>query len=374
MTSTFANTGKSTLSSVAEDPRWARIVAREKTADGHLWYSVSTTGIYCRPSCPSRIASPKNVQLHDTLASAKATGFRPCKRCNPDGPSIETENAALVAKACRIIEESEEEPSLEVLADAVGRSPSYFHRTFKGATGVTPKDYAAAHRAAKVRQRLASGSSVTEAIYDAGFNSSGRFYEKSTDMLGMTPSQYRAGGVNEEIKFAVGQTYLGAILVASSKKGVAAILFGDDPDTLVRNLQDRFLRAHLVGGDRDYEAFVARVVGFVEAPRIGLNLPLDVRGTAFQQRVWQALQEIPAGATVSYAEIARRIGAPKAVRAVAGACTANNLAVAIPCHRVVRTDGSLSGYAWGVERKRVLLDREASQNLPSPGCANNART
>jgi AraC family transcriptional regulator of adaptative response/methylated-DNA-[protein]-cysteine methyltransferase len=374
MTSTFANTGKSTLSSVAEDPRWARIVAREKTADGHLWYSVSTTGIYCRPSCPSRIASPKNVQLHDTLASAKATGFRLCKRCNPDGPSIETENAALVAKACRIIEESEEEPSLEVLADAVGRSPSYFHRTFKGATGVTPKDYAAAHRAAKVRQRLASGSSVTEAIYDAGFNSSGRFYEKSTDMLGMTPSQYRAGGVNEEIKFAVGQTYLGAILVASSKKGVAAILFGDDPDTLVRNLQDRFLRAHLVGGDRDYEAFVARVVGFVEAPRIGLDLPLDVRGTAFQQRVWQALQEIPAGATVSYAEIARRIGAPKAVRAVAEACTANNLAVAIPCHRVVRTDGSLSGYAWGVERKRVLLDREASQNLPSPGCANNART
>jgi AraC family transcriptional regulator, regulatory protein of adaptative response / methylated-DNA-[protein]-cysteine methyltransferase len=374
MTSTFANTGKSTLSSVAEDPRWSRIVAREKTADGHLWYSVSTTGIYCRPSCPSRIASPKNVQLHDTLASAKATGFRPCKRCNPDGPSIETENAALAAKACKIIEESEEEPSLEVLADAVGRSPSYFHRTFKGATGVTPKDYAAAHRAAKVRQRLASGSSVTEAIYDAGFNSSGRFYEKSTDMLGMTPSQYRAGGVNEEIKFAVGQTYLGAILVASSKKGVAAILFGDDPDTLVRNLQDRFLRAHLVGGDRDYEAFVARVVGFVEAPRIGLNLPLDVRGTAFQQRVWQALQEIPAGATVSYAEIARRIGAPKAVRAVAGACTANNLAVAIPCHRVVRTDGSLSGYAWGVERKRVLLDREASQNLPSPGCANNART
>lgn len=366
MTSTFANTGKSTLSSVAEDPRWSRIVAREKTADGHLWYSVSTTGIYCRPSCPSRIASPKNVQLHDTLASAKATGFRPCKRCNPDGPSIETENAALVAKACRIIEESEEEPSLEVLADAVGRSPSYFHRTFKGATGVTPKDYAAAHRAAKVRQRLASGSSVTEAIYDAGFNSSGRFYEKSTDMLGMTPSQYRAGGVNEEIKFAVGQTYLGAILVASSKKGVAAILFGDDPDTLVRNLQDRFLRAHLVGGDRDYEAFVARVVGFVEAPRIGLDLPLDVRGTAFQQRVWQALQEIPAGATVSYAEIARRIGAPKAVRAVAGACTANNLAVAIPCHRVVRTDGSLSGYAWGVERKRVLLDREASQNLPPP--------
>jgi AraC family transcriptional regulator of adaptative response/methylated-DNA-[protein]-cysteine methyltransferase len=362
MTSTLAEPGNLTLPSVADDPRWARIVARDKTADGHLWYSVYTTGVYCRPSCPSRTANPKNVQLHDTLESAKAAGFRPCKRCNPDGPSIEAENAALVARACRIIEESEEEPSLEVLAAAVGRSPSYFHRVFKAATGVTPKDYAAANRAAKVRQRLASGSSVTEAIYDAGFNSSGRFYEKSTDMLGMTPSQYRTGGANEEIKFAVGQTSLGAILVASSKKGVAAILLGDDPDKLVRNLQDRFARAHLVGADRDYEALVARVVGFVEAPRIGLDLPLDIRGTAFQRRVWQALQEIPVGATVPYAEIARRIGAPTAVRAVAGACAANNLAVAIPCHRVVRSDGSLSGYAWGVERKRVLLDREASQN------------
>src|SRR5689334_1766190 len=362
MSSAFAKPRKSTLPLVADDPRWARIVARDNTADGHMWYSVSTTGVYCRPSCPSRTANPENVQLHDTLESAKATGFRPCKRCNPDGPSIESENAALVARACRIVEESEEEPSLEVLAAAVGRSPSYFHRVFKAATGVTPKDYAAAHRAAKVRQGLASGSSVTEAIYAAGFNSSGRFYEKSTDMLGMTPSQYRTGGANEEIKFAVGQTSLGAILVASSKKGVAAILLGDDPDKLVRNLQDRFARAHLVGADRDYEALVARVVGFVEAPRIGLDLPLEIRGTAFQRRVWQALQEIPVGATVPYAEIARRIGAPTAVRAVAGACAANHLAVAIPCHRVVRSDGSLSGYAWGVERKRELLDREAAQN------------
>jgi AraC family transcriptional regulator of adaptative response/methylated-DNA-[protein]-cysteine methyltransferase len=363
MTSTPREPQKSTLPSVAEDPRWARIVARDKTADGHLWYSVSTTGVYCRPSCPSRIANPKNVQLHDSLASAKATGFRPCRRCNPDGPSLEAENAALAAKACRIIEQSEEEPSLQQLAKAAGRSPSYFHRMFKAATGVTPKDYAAAHRAAKVRQGLTSGCSVTEAIYDAGFNSSGRFYEKSTDMLGMTPSQYRAGGANEEIKFAVGQTSsLGAILVASTKKGVAAILLGDDPEELVRNLQDRFPNARLIGADRDYEGLVAQVVGFVEAPRIGLDLPLDVRGTAFQERVWRALQEIPAGATVSYAEVARRIGVPKSVRAVAAACGANKLAVAIPCHRVIRNDGSLSGYAWGVERKRALLDREASQN------------
>jgi AraC family transcriptional regulator of adaptative response/methylated-DNA-[protein]-cysteine methyltransferase len=247
------------------------------------------------------------------------------------------------------------------LADAIGRSPSYFHRVFKAATGLTPKEYAAAHRARKVRQGLASGNTVTEAIYDAGFNSSGRFYEKSTDMLGMTPSQYRAGGTNEEIKFAVGQTSLGAILVASSRKGVASILLGDDPDELVRNLQDRFPKAHLIGADREYEALVARVVGFVEVPAIGLDLPLDVRGTAFQQRVWQALREIPVGETVSYAEIAHRIGFSNAMRAVAGACAANNLAVAIPCHRVVRKDGSLSGYAWGVRRKRALLDREASQ-------------
>jgi len=345
---------------VANDPRWARILVRDRTADGHLWYSVLTTGVYCRPSCPSRSANPKNVQLHDTIEEAKATGFRPCKRCRPDGLSVDTENVAIVARACRLIEQSEEEQSLTDLAGAVGRSPSYFHRRFKAVTGLTPKDYAAAHRATKVREGLASGNSITEAIYDAGFNSSGRFYEKSTGMLGMTPSQYRAGGANEEIRFAVGETSLGAILVASSKKGVASILLGNDPDELVRDLQDRFPKARLIGADGDYEALVARVVGFIEAPGLGLDLPLDVRGTAFQRRVWQALQEIPIGQTVSYTEIAQRIGSPNAVRAVAGACAANRLAVAIPCHRVVRNDGSPSGYAWGIERKQALISREVA--------------
>jgi AraC family transcriptional regulator, regulatory protein of adaptative response / methylated-DNA-[protein]-cysteine methyltransferase len=346
---------------VADDPRWARVLARDKSADGHFWYSVSTTGVYCRPSCPSRTANPKNVQLHDSLSSATATGFRPCRRCNPDGPSVEAENITLVAKVCRIIEASEEEPSLEELAGAVGLSPGYFHRVFKAATGLTPKSYAAEFRAKKVREGLVSGNSVTETIYDAGFNSSGRFYEKSMGMLGMTPSQYRAGGANEEIRFAVGQSSLGPILVASSKKGVVAILLGDDAEELVHDLQDRFPKARLIGADQDYEAMVARVVGFVEATEIGLDLPLDIRGTAFQQRVWQALQDIPVGATVCYAELAQRIGAPNAVRAVAGACAANKIAVAIPCHRVIRNDGSTSGYAWGVERKRALLDREASR-------------
>jgi len=342
------------------DPRWARVVARDRTADGEFWYSVATTGIYCRPSCPSRGANPENVAFHETLEAARATGFRPCKRCNPDGASLDAENAILLAKACRMIEQSEEPVRLAKLADAAELSPGYFHRLFKATLGITPKDYAAAHRAACVRDRLTKGNSVTEAIYEAGFNSTSRFYEKSTEMLGMTPTRYRKGGANEEIRFAIGQSSFGAILVASSATGVVAILIGDDPDVLARDLQDRFPKADIVGADRDYEALVARVVGFVEAPGLGLELPLDIRGTAFQQRVWRALQAIPAGQKASYADIASRIGMPKAVRAVAGACAANNIAVAIPCHRVVRSDGALSGYAWGVERKRRLLEAEAA--------------
>jgi AraC family transcriptional regulator, regulatory protein of adaptative response / methylated-DNA-[protein]-cysteine methyltransferase len=356
---TIVKNPKTARTLVANDPRWAQVIARNRSADGQFWYSVATTGIYCRPSCPSRVANPKNVQLHDTLEEARATGFRPCKRCNPDGLSLDAENAALVAKACRLIENSEEEPGLNDLASAVERSPSHFHRLFKAATGLTPKDYADAYRATRVREGLMTSNSVTEAIYYAGFNSSGRFYEKSTEMLGMTPTQYRSGGVNEDIRFAVGECSLGTLLVASSKKGIAAILLGGDPDKLVRELQDRFPKARLIGADREYEALVARVVGFIEAPGHGLDLPLDIRGTAFQQRVWRALQDIPVGRTVSYTELARRIGSPKAVRAVAGACAANNIAVAIPCHRVVRNDGSLSGYAWGVERKQALIAREA---------------
>src|SRR3569623_597810 len=309
---------RDTPTATADVPRWARVLARDPAADGTFWYAVATTGIYCRPSCPSRAAKPRNVPLHTTLASAKATGFRPCKRCKPDGPSPTAENLALVARACRIIEESEEPPALSQLASTFGLSPGYFHRLFKAATGLTPKAFAAAGQADRVRERLAQGCSVTETIYDAGFHSSGRFYDRALGMLGMTPSRYRTGGAQEEIRFAVGQSSLGAILVASSDKGVVAVLMGDEPGALVRDLQDRFRQARLLGGDPDYEQQVARVVGLVEAPNLGLDLLRDVRGTACQQRGWQALRTIPAGQTASYAQVAQAIGAPKAVRAVAG--------------------------------------------------------
>ena len=339
--------------------RWAAVQRRDRAADGAFYYSVRTTGVYCRPSCAARAARRENVRFHASCEEAEAAGFRPCKRCRPNEAALAVRRAAAVAKACRLIETAEEMPNLDALAGSAGMSRFHFHRVFRTITGVTPKAYAAAHRARRVREALPQSSTVTEAIYGAGFNSSGRFYAKSEQVLGMTPTRFRSGGSGAAIRFAVGECSLGSILVAATGKGVCAILLGDKPDALVRELEDRFPRATLIGGDEDFEQWVAKVVGFVEAPALGLDLPLDVRGTAFQQRVWQALRKIPAGATVTYSEVAQRIGAPKAVRAVGQACASNAIAVAIPCHRVVRNDGSLSGYRWGVERKRALLDREA---------------
>ena len=338
--------------------RWDAVQRRDPQADGVFYYSVRSTGVYCRPSCGARPALRANVAFHDSRALAEGAGFRACLRCKPDQPPLAERHALAVAQACRLIDASEEEPSLDALAAASGMSRFHFHRVFKTRTGITPKAYFAAGRAARVRQELAQADSVTEAIYAAGFQSSGRFYADAAGRLGMTPGSYRAGGSGAVIRFAIGACSLGAILVAATDKGICAILIGDDPVALARDLQDRFPQADLRGAEADFEATVAAVIGLVEAPRIGFDLPLDVRGTVFQQRVWQALREIPAGQTVSYAELAARIGLPSGARAIAGACAANPVAVAIPCHRVVRNDGAISGYRWGVERKRALLDRE----------------
>lgn len=350
---------RSTSSATQDDPRWLLVLARDASADGQFVYGVRTTGIYCRPSSLSRLPNPANVVFFDSAGEAEAAGYRPSKRAAADQSLVAQQHAALVADACRRIERADSAQSLNELARESGLSPYHFHRVFKAVIGLTPKAYADAQRARKIRQQLSAGSSVTDALYDAGFNSSSRFYAASDELLGMKPGQYRRGGNDTEIRFALGECSLGSILVAQSQRGVCAILLGDDPEMLVRNFQDQFCHAALVGGDVDFEQMIARVVGFIESPNLGLDLPLDMRGTAFQQRVWLALQEIPLGSTASYAEIALRIGAPTSFRAVAQACGANNLAVAIPCHRVVRSDGGLSGYRWGVERKRQLLDREA---------------
>lgn len=346
---------------VTADPRWAVVCAR---GEGEFFYSVRTTGVYCRPSCAARPARPENVAFHATRAEAERAGFRACKRCKPDQAPLPERQAAVVAGLCRMIEAAESPPTLEALAGHAGLSVFYTQRMFKAVTGVTPRAYAAAQRAERVRGELQVKGTVTEAIYGAGYNSSARFYEKSGELLGMTPGSYRAGGPDLEIRFAIGECSLGSILVAATERGVCAILLGDDPEALAHDLERRFPNARLLGGDADFERVVARVVALVERPGRGPGataLPLDIRGTAFQQRVWQALAAIPAGTTRSYAEIADSIGAPRAVRAVAQACAANAIAVAIPCHRVVRTDGELAGYRWGVERKRELLAREAAR-------------
>lgn len=301
---------------------------------------------------------------HDATANSEATPQAPLEDAPARGPAGAIPSArvsARVARLCRMIEAADDTPSLAELAAAVGLSPSHTQRMFTQALGLSPHAYAAACRERRVRALLASEASVTEAIYGAGYGSSGRFYERSTQLLGMTPSAYRKQAPDLAIRFAVGQCSLGAILVAATERGVCAVTLGDEPEPLVRELEQRFARATLVGADPAFEALVAQVVGLVEQPRVDVRLPLDVRGTAFQQRVWAALTRIPAGETRTYTQLAEELGAPKAARAVARACATNPVAVAIPCHRVVRADTSLAGYRWGIERKRELLAREADR-------------
>ncbi len=342
--------------------KWRAVRRCDESADGRFYYAVTTTGVYCHPSCSARLPKRDNVVFHDSRRSAESAGFRPCQRCRPDLPPRAEREAAAVARLCRRIDDGEQEPSLDELAAHLGSSPSTIHRLFKKVMGITPKAYAAARRAERLRGGLAEASgSITSAIYGAGYGSSGRFYEKSGEVLGMTPSELRRGGAGAEIRFAVGECSLGSILVAATDRGVCSVLLGDDPEALVRDLERRFPNALLEGANAGFEALVAQVVGLVEQPSAAReSLPLDLRGTAFQKRVWVALSRIPRGAVRTYSQVAEAIGAPGSARAVAGACAANPIAVAIPCHRVVRTDGSLSGYRWGIERKRELLAREAA--------------
>jgi len=365
MVQAIEKTKKLVLAREIDDERsWRAVRTRDRRYDGAFYYAVASTGVFCRPSCPSRRPKRGNVAFYASSRDAEKAGFRPCKRCKPTEPSLHEVYAAKVATTCRLIEEADETPHLAELARRANLSPYHFHRIFKAVTGVTPKAYAAAHRHKKVRANLKRSDTVTAAIHDAGFNTSARFYADASDVLGMTPSQYRSGGNNTEMQFAVAQCSLGSILVAASGKGIAAILLGDNPEALVHDLEDRFPKATLIGGNKTFEDIVAKVLNLVEAPGTGFDLPLDVRGTAFQHRVWQALRKIPAGTTVTYTDIAQRVGMPSAVRAVASAIAANPIAIAIPCHRVIRSDGSLSGYRWGVERKHALITQEARNSAP----------
>ena len=334
------------------------IAARDRAADGHFVFAVTTTGIYCRPSCPARRPKPAHVRFFTDPAQAEAAGFRPCKRCRPAAADPTT---ARIVAACRQIAAAETPPALADLARTAGLSPHHFHRLFKAATGLTPAGCARAHRAGRLRAALGeTETTVTRALFDSGFNTASRFYAAADGALGMPPATFRDGGAGIEIRHAVAPCTLGLVLVAQSARGVCAILIGDDGAALEAALARRFPKARLRPDAPGVGAMVAQVVALLAAPGSRIELPLDLQGTLFQQQVWQALRGIPAGSTVSYAELARRLGRPEAVRAVAGACAANPLAVVVPCHRVVRSDGGLSGYRWGIERKRALLAAEAA--------------
>ena len=341
---------------------WNALQNRQQDNDSPFLYGVLTTGIYCRPNCASRMPNRENVRFFETNSEAERAGFRPCKRCTPHKVTAPETQKQTVLQVCRLIQEAHEPLSVQELAVAVGWSVSYLQHTFKAIMGITPKKYAQAHRLNRVRQELPNAPTVTDALAQAGFTKSSQFYEGGTAALGMTPATYKNGGKGMMIRYAITPCFLGNVLVAATPKGICRIDIDNDPAFLVERLRGTFPNAQLSYDTTEFQKVVAQVIAFLAAPKEGVNFPLDIQGTAFQQRVWAALQAIPVGATATYTEIAAQIGSPKAVRAVAQACAANTLAVAIPCHRVVRTNGDLSGYRWGIERKRTLLDREVEQS------------
>jgi AraC family transcriptional regulator of adaptative response/methylated-DNA-[protein]-cysteine methyltransferase len=354
-------------SRVSDDVRWQAVASRSAGADGEFYYAVRTTGIFCRPGCASKLPRRENVRFFTTPRDAQRAGYRPCHRCRPLEPLATRRRAheELVARACAFIDGAAAPPSLAALATAVGVSPGHLQRVFKQTLQLSPKDYAAAARRRRTQSAIRSRASIVSIAGETGFSSTGKFYAQSPAMLGMSPSAFRARGRGSRIQFAVGPCSLGSILVAATERGVCEISLGDDPAELLRQLQDRFSAAELVGGDAQFEELVGTVLACVENGGDSHGIPLDIQGTAFQQQVWQALRTIPRGTTLTYSELAARLGTPRAVRAVASACAANRAAVAIPCHRVVRIDGALAGYRWGIERKAELLRREREQPPPT---------
>jgi AraC family transcriptional regulator of adaptative response/methylated-DNA-[protein]-cysteine methyltransferase len=351
------------------DGCWRAVEDRDAGAAGSFFYGVRTTGVYCRPGCASRRPLRTNTVFFETTAAAEADGFRPCKRCRPADDSAASRHVAAVERACALLRDSETMPSLAQLADAAAISRFHFHRVFKQITGTTPRDYARTHRLGQFGRRLEAGQPVTEAIYASGFGSSSRAYEAAPAGLGMTPGARRRGGSGETIRFVTVETPLGWALVAATVRGICMTALGDDRDQLATVLRQRFPAAKLTAEDASLKQWADRIVRFITAPERNLDLPLDIRGTAFQARVWRALQKIPLGKTATYAEIAAALDQPKAVRAVAQACAANKLALLVPCHRVIRSDGGLGGYRWGPERKRALLDRELAAVAPDEAAA-----
>ena len=339
---------------------WAALCAHDASQDGQWFYSVKTTGVYCRPACASRLPLRKNVAFFETTEAAEAAGFRPCKRCRPNDSSQADRHIAAVERACALIRRSDALPSLDELADAAGISRYHFHRVFKQITGATPREWGKAYRLGRFADRLDAGEKVTEAVYASGFGASSRAYEAAPLGLGMTPAARRAGGRGETIRFTTVRTALGWALVAATARGICMTALGDDKAPLEADLRRRFPAALIWPADEQLKRWAERIVTFVTDPGEQPDLPLDIRGTAFQARVWRALQKVPPGKTATYTEIAEALGQPKAVRAVAAACAANKLALLVPCHRIVRRDGDLAGYRWGVERKRALLAAEGA--------------
>ncbi len=342
--------------SPAEAGRWAAVLDRDAAADGRFVYAVASTRIYCRPSCPSRRPHPRQVRFFTTAAAAEAEGYRACRRCRPR--EMETDVVRRVREAQRYLEQHlDETVSLGRLGQAVGLSPYHLQRTFKRMTGVTPRAYAGARRIERMKTGLKRGDSVTRASYDAGFSSPSRAYAHSRTRLGMTPGSYQRGGRGIDVRFTTVSTALGTVLVAATDQGLCAVTLGQDAGALEASLRREYPAARIARGDDELAGWADAVTGRISGDGTE-RPPLDVRGTAFQWQVWEALQRIPRGATRTYTEIAQALGRPSAARAVAGACASNKVALVIPCHRVVREDGGLGGYRWGIERKRALLDGE----------------